>query len=220
MPAYHNDYTSGAAAVSTYTITPALAANITVPGDWMYLVHLHSYTATNPTVTVPQGWEMVVPCQPRNTDPDGISWGIWRKKCVAGDVCTVNLSAAAPVRAALLTIRQQVDDKPVVSNLVAPRAGVNPAKVTVPGAVAGGMAVYVAMLKIPAAVASSPTVSAPAAGRWFTTGSPASDNLWLTFGWQNPPTATGAVDFTWPGVTTDTGQVAGVSLTWPRVAFP
>jgi len=216
----HADYNSGATTVSSYTIVPPAASNVIVPGDWMYLVHLHPYTATNPTVTPPQGWEVVVPCQPRNTAPDGISWGIWRKKYAAGDECQVNLSAATQVRATLLIVRQQTDAKPTVGNLVAPRGAVNPAKVTVPGAAASGIAVYIAMLKVPNATAANPVLSAPATAIWFTAGAPATENLWLSVGWQNPPTTTGPVDFTWSGIATDTGQAAGVSLTWPRVAFP
>lgn len=218
--AHHVDFNSGAATVSGYTVVPAAAANVTVPGDWLYLIHLHTYSTANPTVRPPQGWEVVVPCQPRNTEPDGLSWGVWRKKYVAGDECTVSLSAPAQVRATILTVRQQNDVKPTVGNLVAPRGAVNPAKITVPDAEANGVAVYIAMLKAPTAVAPQPTVSAPATAIWFTAGAPATENLWLSVAWQNAPATTGAVDFTWPGIATDTGQVAGVSLTWPRVAFP
>jgi len=217
----HVDYNSAGSTVSSYSITPPVSSNIIVPGDWMYLVHMNYYSATNPTVTPPQGWEVLVPQQPRTTSPEGISWGIWRKKYVAGDVCDVGLSLATYVRASLIVVRQQTDERPVLSNMVAPRQGVGPSKITVPGGLAESISMTVAMQHTPGVwTAPPPTVASP--GKyWFTTGAPGTENIWQCFAWNGPPvTNTGPIDFTWSGVNPDAGQIAGITLSWPRVALP
>jgi hypothetical protein len=188
---------------------------------------MNYYSTTNPVVTPPAGWEVVVPQQARYTSPEGISFAIWRKKYVPGDVCDVNLSLATYVRATLLVIRQANDDMPILSNFVAPRAGVNPSKITVPGGVANSSSVSIAMQHVPNQwVAPPPGVSSTATpgGYWFTAGTGAPENLWLSVAWMGPPRSAGTavpIDFTFPaGVTADAGQINGITMSWPRTLQP
>ena len=220
----HADYNSGGSTVTVYSITPP---NTTVTGDWLYLVHMNYYSTTNPVVTPPVGWELVVPQQARYTSPEGISFGIWRRKFVPGDICNVNLSLATYVRATLLVIRQANDDLPTLSAFVAPRGPANPSKITVPGGVINSSSVSIAMQHVPNQWVAPPPACASTAspgGYWFTAGAPTTENLWLCTAWQGPPRSAdteAVVDFNFPaGVTADAGQINGITLSWPRILQP
>lgn len=213
------DYSSTNTKVSTYTVTPQTFA--VVPGDWMYLSHMHVRESPDIVPALPQGWEVVLP--PQRIGPlagfNGVDWSIWRKKYVAGDSCTVNLAGARYVRAALFTMRQPTDAMPTLSAFPAPREWANPSVVSVPGALANSSGIAIAVNYINGTwLSQPPTVSAP--GRaWINVGSAATENMMMSLAILDPPVPnTNPVTFSWVGK--DAGVIGGVTLIWPRVALP
>lgn len=214
------DYSSTNTKVSTYTITPDAYA--LVPGDWMYLSHLHMREVADIVPALPGGWEVVLPPQRLGNLAGfaGVDWSIWRKKYVAGDSCSVNLSSARYVRAAIVTMRQPTDAMPTLSPLVVPRSPLNPSVISVPGAFANSSGITIAINSMSSTwLTQPPTVGAP--GRaWFNVGGAATENMIMSVAIIDPPAAsTNNVTFSWPA-TTDAGITGGVTLIWPRVALP
>ena len=215
----HGDYNSAGSVVTSFAVTPEPA---TAVGDWMYLIYMfRRETASASTFTPPSGFVAVVSTQLSGSATSGLQWAIYRKKRAAGETSyTSTLSSARPVRATIITVRQPNDNLPTVGALTATRAGLNPARITVPGAVAvqpGALVLSVALENM--VTAAQAPIQPPAtvgADNWYTVGAPTYlDTLFMAVATRSYGVAMSndPVTFTWN--TADAGIIGGVSLIFP-----
>jgi hypothetical protein len=223
----HSDVSLGLTPGNTYTLAPRTGTTLT--GDWVYLIHLGWFETVSAPPAPPQGFEVVVPLQTARTPgSNGIEWGVWRKKYVAGETYIVNLPATRYVHASLVSVRQPNDDKPILSPLVAPRQGVASSVVTVPGGVMNSTGLAISVIDTgDKNLTPPPAVSNPGVYGWSVPPEgpgPAASRTEMTVATLGPNlTSTGPVTFTW-GTTggspvPDVGWIGGITLSWPRVAL-
>lgn len=212
----HVDVTYGLSRTNTYTVTPNVGSTLT--GDWVYLIHLHWWETAGIEPAIPSGFEVVVPLQTTRTPgSNGIQWGIWRKKYAAGESYTVNLSDQRFTHATLVSVRQPTDAKPILSPLVAPRAGVASSAITVPGGELGTTGLSVAVTDTGNLnLTPPPSVSAPGLYGWSVPPGPSRTTLAVATLGPNLA-ATTPITFTWSGTVPDVGWIGGVTLSWQSV---
>ncbi|HEY5784127.1 MAG TPA: hypothetical protein VIT65_05070 [Microlunatus sp.] len=214
----HADITYGLSRTDVYTIAPNVGS--TLPGDWVYLVHLHWLEGSSIAPAPPQGFEVVVPLQTARTPGgNGIEWGIWRKKYAAGDSYVVTMPGQRYTHASLVSVRQPTDAPPVLSALVAPRQGVASSAITVPGGEVGSTALAIAVTDTGATnLTPPPSVSAPGVYGWSVP--PGGSRTQLATATLGPNLAnSNPITFSWGGSVPDVGWIGGVTLSWLPVAL-